>query len=177
MLVGLESIVAFSSRMTMLSRKLLGLHLILWMQPIALNSNTVHKNVQQSGGKERRMETSKRSPQLVPHHVSPTERRKKWFTSTKKVFIWSNVSHEKPCILFLLSKTTKEGRPRKSSQQSECFPVRERSFTKTGSGTRNVLIRAQMFSCCQSYKTLPHKVLAFGQSGSIWKGSWHVWAK
>lgn len=68
----------------MLSRKLLGLHLILWMQPIALNSNTVHKNVQQSGGKERRMETSKRSPQLVPHHVSPTERRKHGLPAQRK---------------------------------------------------------------------------------------------
>lgn len=36
---------------------------------IRLNSNTIHDNVQRSGGEERRMETARESPQLDPHHV------------------------------------------------------------------------------------------------------------
>lgn len=60
MLVGFGSMEVFTSRTMILSRKLLGLHLILWIQPIALNSNTIHNNVQRSGEEKRRMDTAKK---------------------------------------------------------------------------------------------------------------------
>lgn len=68
MLVGLGSMELFTSRTITLSRKLLGLHLMLWMQPIALNGNTNHNNAQSSG--ERR-DACKEQEKRDPRHVLP----------------------------------------------------------------------------------------------------------
>lgn len=56
MLVGFASIEEFTSKTLILSRKLFGLHLILWMQPIAIKNNTIQTNVLTSG--ETRMDTA-----------------------------------------------------------------------------------------------------------------------
>ena len=129
MLVGFGSMELFTSRTMILSRKLLGLHLILWMQPIALNCNTIHNSVQSSGGGERRMDKEARkrkSPQL--DHVLKKEKRKrkKPHQIFKKVFTYSRQSHKKPCIFDpKLSQRRKE-----PALESACFPVRKTSPNK-----------------------------------------------
>ena len=101
MLVGLGSMVEFTSRTMILSRKLLGLHLILWMQPIALKSNTIHNNVQRSGGGggERRM-YGKHSSFRVTRVVVVAST---WFVHKKEKvydssFIVQTRFTQKPCI-------------------------------------------------------------------------------
>lgn len=115
MLVGLESMDVFTSRTMILSRKLLDLHLILWIQPIALNSNTIHNNVQRSGEEERRMEIARKSPQLDPHHVV----QKTAYQNKKCVFTAECL---KPCIS---SKTTVRKKKAGLDLQGACFPVRK----------------------------------------------------
>ena len=68
MLVGLESMEEFTSKTMILSRKLFGLHLILWMQPIALKNNTIQTNVLTSG--KTRMDTAL----LVLHQLRPHDK-------------------------------------------------------------------------------------------------------
>lgn len=127
----------FTSRTMILSRKLLGLHLILWIQPIALNSNTIHNNVQRSGGEERRMEEAITTVGSTSCSYHPTQKEKTSYQILKCLFIAGCLI--KRCHASLIKNY---------------FEKRRRRKKETGLGDLH-MCRAHAFRCVKA--TSPNK--------------------